>query len=389
MEKQKIAIYINSLARGGAERVVSILLQNLQKDFELHLIMMENKIDFEIPQNQIIHIIKKVHKNKVFNYILIPFYAKSLRKYLEVNNITLIFSLLTLPNLISSFLNKSKWDGKVIISERTMTTEMYDEKTFKGLLVLKLIRKLYPFADKIIPNSKGVQHSLESRLKIVNEYEVIYNPIDLNNLSFDTSFKDEIHKTNDFTFINVGNFFTYKNKNVLIDAFDKIKSESVRLILIGDGPELIHMKKKVRDLNLEDKILFVGFHSSPCAYLKIADCFVSPSNIEGFPNVILEALGMELPVVATDCKSGPREILAPYTENEYQIDTGVEFAEYGLLVPINNHIFLAKAMLEIYTNLNLRENYISKSKKRASSFNIDIIIDRFRTLFLENIKIEL
>lgn len=380
----KIAIFINSLGQGGAERVASILLKHLQEEKEVHLILLKNEINYAIPKNQIIHVLKGESSN-IVNYIKIPLLAYRLMRYLNKNDITIVFSLLTLPNIILSFLKKNGWEGKVIISERTMTSVRYSSSTIKGFFISKLIKHLYPFANIIIPNSKGVQYGLEEDMKIKNNYQVIYNPIDIEQVKVlgQVSIPNLKH-SDKFTFICVGNFFDYKNKTLLIDAFAKLNKLNCRLILIGGGVEFEYIKRKIQDLGLSESVYLTGYHSNPYQYLAISDCFVSPSNIEGFPNVILEALAMGLPVISTDCQSGPREMLAPLTNVNYQVENNLEIAEYGILVPVNSDVILAEAMSIMYNNSQLREKYKSKSLKRASDFNIDNIMGEFKELFSTN-----
>jgi N-acetylgalactosamine-N,N'-diacetylbacillosaminyl-diphospho-undecaprenol 4-alpha-N-acetylgalactosaminyltransferase len=382
----KIAIFINSLGQGGAERIASILLKYLQEEKEVHLILLKNEINYTIPKNQIIHVLKG-ESSSIVNFIKIPLLAYELMSYLKKNDIPIVFSLLTLPNIIASFMKKIGWEGKVIISERTMTPVRYSSLTIKGFLISKLIKQLYPFANIIIPNSKGVQYGLEKDMKIKNNYQVIYNPIDIEqvNVLGQVSIPNFEHSKN-FTFICVGNFFDYKNKTLLINAFAKLNKLNCRLILIGGGVEVEYIKRKIQDLGLSESVYLTGYHPNPYQYLAISDCFISPSNIEGFPNVILEALAMGLPVISTDCQSGPREMLAPRTNINCQVKNNLEIGEYGILVPVNNDIILAEAMFIMYNNFQLREEYKSKSLKRASDFNIDNIIDEFKKIFSTNIS---
>jgi N-acetylgalactosamine-N,N'-diacetylbacillosaminyl-diphospho-undecaprenol 4-alpha-N-acetylgalactosaminyltransferase len=342
---------------------------------------MENYINYPIPENQIIHILPG-GSFRVLNFIKVPLLAFRLKKYLIDNDISTVFSLLILPNLILTFLKKCGWKGKAIISERTMSSLRYNSETIKGIVLSNLIKYLYPYADLIIPNSKGVKYGLEKILKIHNQYNVIYNPIDIeltNTLS-----KIELlnfEQVDLFTFICVGNFFNYKNQILLINAFYRINNLECRLILIGKGPELVFIKKRIDELDLSEKVFLIGSHPNPYQYLAFSDCFVSSSNLEGFPNAILEALAIGLPVIATDCQSGPREILAPYTDTNIQLENRIEYAEYGILVPVNNDEILSEAMSQIYCDSKLRNQYKSKALIRANDFNIDKIISHFKNLF--------
>ncbi|HIQ50620.1 MAG TPA: glycosyltransferase, partial [Nautiliaceae bacterium] len=183
-------------------------------------------------------------------------------------------------------------------------------------------------------------------------------------------------KKNRFTFITIGRLESQKNHKLLINA---IKNINANLWIIGDG----HLKKELEDmiknLKLQDKVKLLGRQSNPYKFLAKADAFVFSSNYEGFPNVLLEALACELPIISTDCKSGPREILAPNSDFTKQT-TDIEIAEFGILVPVGDVKRMADAMKIIIEDENLRNRLRKKALNRAKDFEVDKIIKEWEEI---------
>jgi N-acetylgalactosamine-N,N'-diacetylbacillosaminyl-diphospho-undecaprenol 4-alpha-N-acetylgalactosaminyltransferase len=135
--------------------------------------------------------------------------------------------------------------------------------------------------------------------------------------------------------------------------------------------------EQIIELNLEDRVFLLGKQKNPYKYLAKADCFAFASKREGFPNVLVEALACQLPIISTDCKSGPREILAPESDVNFQLRERVEIANYGILTPINSTPKMVEAMKVIMKSKKLRDSYIEKSLKRVKEFDKDVMINRF------------
>lgn len=137
--------------------------------------------------------------------------------------------------------------------------------------------------------------------------------------------------------VAIGRLARQKSFDTLIKAFSLVsKHLPTRLLLIGDGKEKANLQGLCKDLGVERKVDFLGYQKNPYPYLRLANLFVLSSAWEGSPNVLIEALSLGVPVVATDCPSGPREIL--------------ENGRYGPLVAVGDHLELASAIKKVLSH---------------------------------------
>jgi N-acetylgalactosamine-N,N'-diacetylbacillosaminyl-diphospho-undecaprenol 4-alpha-N-acetylgalactosaminyltransferase len=134
-------------------------------------------------------------------------------------------------------------------------------------------------------------------------------------------------------------------------------------------------------MGMKDKVIFTGFDKNPFKYVSRSDCFVLSSDVEGFPNVLIEALACGKPVISTDCSSGPRELLAPATDLHHRAITDYEIGEYGILTPVGDVSALAAAMKKMYENAALRKQFSEKAAGRAEKFDVDEIKQYFHVAF--------
>jgi N-acetylgalactosamine-N,N'-diacetylbacillosaminyl-diphospho-undecaprenol 4-alpha-N-acetylgalactosaminyltransferase len=315
--KPKLLIFINTLQSGGAERVVSLLLGHLKDDFEIHLALYSNIIEFTIPPEiKIFNLNEPLIQDKAIRFLKLPYISWKVYRYCKKNNINISVAFLYRPCYINALM-KSFWDykGHVIMCERThQTTMQQSHSTIYRMFSKFMVMFSYKRADLVLANSYAMQTDLIENFKIKTPVRVIYNPIDLN---FIKTHVDEepgySFDKNTFHFINVGGFRKEKNHLLLIQAFFILKNLPCKLLIVGGGVMEEELKQKVHDLGLMDKVIFTGFDKNPFKYVSRSDCFVLSSDVEGFPNVLIEALACGKPVISTDCSSGPRELLAPAT----------------------------------------------------------------------------
>ena len=377
---KKIVIFINSLDGGGAERVISTLLNNLVEKYECHLILMENKISYELDSRiNIISLDEKSNQNGIVKLLRLPIISYKLSKVIKKHNFSQITSFLyraNYVNILAKYLSKHK----CIISERIAPSSMYEDKSISSTISKFLIRNLYNKADKIIPVSKAIENDLIENFGANIKQKVIYNPYDIEkieqlskeNVSYIIDRKKSI--------ITVGSLGKRKNHSLLINAFSKIDDEEYKLYILGKGEEEDNLKNLVKELKLQDKVIFIGFDNNPYKYLAKCGIFVLSSNSEGFPNVLAEAMVCGCSVISTDCLSGPREILVPNSDVNFQLENNIELAEYGILIPIKNVDKLQEAMNLIINDESLRKSYQDKAKQRANDFRIDKIIKQYEEI---------
>lgn len=160
--------------------------------------------------------------------------------------------------------------------------------------------------------------------------------------------------------ITVGRLAYQKDHVTLLRAFAlALRRVQARLVLVGQGPLHGELVTLAEELGISDKVLFAGWQENPFAWMANADLFVLSSRFEGFGNVVIEAMACGLPVVSTDCPSGPNEILAN--------------GDAGILVPVGDVHALADAICLVLENSELREQLADKSKRRAPEFDISMI----------------
>jgi N-acetylgalactosamine-N,N'-diacetylbacillosaminyl-diphospho-undecaprenol 4-alpha-N-acetylgalactosaminyltransferase len=265
------------------------------------------------------------------------------------------------PNYINIFAKLFGSRAKTIICERAMPS-LQHKKDLQGFINKFLIKTLYNKADLITANSKGNSLDLKINFGIKN-IKTIYNFIEEKNC--------QKQKEDIFTFVTIGRLDSGKNHKLLVEAFYKADLDA-KLWLIGDGYLKEDLELRIEDLGLKDKVKLLGRQKNPYKFLSKADCFVFSSNYEGFPNVLLEALACELPIISTDCKSGPREILSPETDFTKQTKD-IEIAKYGILTPVGDVDKMAEAMRMMYEDSNLREKYRKIALQRAKDFEVSKI----------------
>ncbi len=377
MQNKKIVFLINSLDGGGAERVVSTLLNHFVNDYECCLILMENKISYDLDSRiNIIHLNESQNQNGIVKLLRLPIIAYKLYRIIKDNNIAQIISFLHRANYVNA-ISKYISSHQVILSERIASSSIYSDNSITSKISKYLIKKLYSKADLIIPVSKAIKNDLVNNFNIKVKQEVIYNPYDIENIKILSKENIDIKIQKEKSIITVGSLQKRKNHSLLINAFSKIENNEYKLYILGIGNEEDNLKLLTKELNIENRVIFLGFDNNPYKYLSRCSIFVLSSNSEGFPNVLAEAMVCGCSVISTDCLSGPREILAPNSDVEFQLKDKNELAQFGILTPINNIQKMTESINLLIKTDSILNSYSKKSIERSNDFNIEKIVNEY------------
>ncbi len=298
---KKIVIAIFTLQGNGAERFALTLAKGLvDAGHEAHIIYFKNIIDLPIPEGVKLHFFDYQKYRAIPKFMRAGFAAKAFDRFVIKNIGT---PDLVLSNLfpVDFVLSKSQLPNVHLVIHNTTSLE-YGER-LAGMR--KQLDKVY-LAKPCVAVSKGVEKDFIEIFGSKSRITTIYNPIDVEQVvSTSNEYIPDIEKP---YIVNVGKFKQQKRHDILIKAYAKANVQE-KLVLVGTGELLEASKKLVKDLGIEDKVIFTGFKKNPYPYIKHAKLMVVSSDFEGFSIAILEALALGTPIISTDCPSGPSEVL--------------------------------------------------------------------------------
>ena len=358
-KKFKLFFVINSLEGGGAEKVLCNLLSWLQPyatqhGGDLHLVLLDKAIETQKCPDFVTKHCLDAGGSLVTS-------AKRLNGLIKQHNPNQVIAFLTRSNIVSTVL--CKWHKiPCTISERVNTSSHFADG-FAGKISKMLIRLCYPLANNIVAVSGGVKHDLVENFGLSeSKINTIYNAYETEKLTqYASETPAQIPKRP--YIVAAGRLSKNKNFALLLEAYAKAQLTE-DLVILGQGPEFENLQNLAHKLAIAERVHFKGYQSNPYPFFKHAAFFVSSSNAEGFPNAIAEAMCLGKAVVATDCPSGPAEILAEtrlYTNNSFE-------AKNGLLCPVNDVDTLTNA-LQHMCNKTTREYYQNMAVQRAQAFS--------------------
>lgn len=391
--KDNLVFLIPTLSSGGAERIVSNLSFELSSKYNIYIALQDSsKVDYSY-NGKILETNTPISKEKIFQQVFEGSYELSkIKKRYDPKATISFLSLPNVVNVLSEFFLGST-DHQSILSVHNFTS-IKESHIYEKIHNL-ILGPIYNKSDLIIAVSKGVKEDLVSNFGVDKEkIEVIYNPIDIKEIQKQSREKLErkkfkkLFENNGPTITTLGSLSEQKGHWHLIRAFKYVKKEfpKAKLIIMGKGNLKQYLSNLARKLDLEKDVFFTGFIENPFKFISKSDLFVLSSLYEGLGNVIIESMACSTPVVSTDCRYGPREILAPNTDFKYETKEKIDYVKYGILTPVcdgtkygekqpltkEEHL-LGEAMITILKDHTLRKKYENLSEKRMLDFSLEKI----------------
>jgi glycosyltransferase involved in cell wall biosynthesis len=287
-------------------------------------------------------------------------------RYLQKETPTVLFSQMHYANIVSILARQiAAQDTKLVLTEHNMFGSVSQQK---DRLVFALARQLYPLADHVLCVSSGVAQSVRNEIDLLeNQLSVIHNPVVTPALQKKAKASIDhpwLKSTDTDIVLGAGQLIPQKDFPTLLRAVALAieTGQSPRLIILGEGPRQDELERLAADLGINEQVCFPGYVENQYPYMYHADVFALSSQWEGLPTVLIEAMACGTPVVATDCKSGPREILKD--------------GKYGPLVPVGDAKALASALEEVLS-APVSPDFL---QERADDFTVDSVLNEYEKL---------
>jgi len=341
------------------EKKDSILLDDLNKNVKVHSIKtfeMERKRD------------ELRNKKGFLNKVIKEYTRKKERKYMKrwLKN---FFSKRDDIQVLIDF-DMSIWKYLGVISVPTVGRFSFSLASKYGKKGKKMNKRMRLY-DKLLIITDEMQKEMEKFYPFAAHKTVkIYNPVgfeEVKRKSNDSSELTEKEKNmlQDDYMIGVSVFDKVKARDEMISAIKIIKDKGrkEKLYLIGDGPERKNLENQIKELELENQVILLGKKKNPFIWLKHAILFIHTSYGEGLPNVLLEAMATETPIISYDCPTGPKDILLD--------------GECGELVEMGNVEQLADKIYNLLIDEKKQNYFKEKMKIRRQDFTVEKSINGF------------
>jgi len=363
--KKKVLFLIPTLKfGGGAAKVASTLTIKFADKYDVSIISLFH--------HQKLHPIKgKYYTLAVKNYytgvITKPIYLQKLIKSIS-------------PDIIISYMNfTSFWIIPILYLFKINTPLIINvnsnpDSNYRKKIYFKYLMKfLFPLkkVTAIVPVSKELKTLLAQKYRI-NKLKIIpiYNGVDIEKIKqmalekIDNN-EEVFNNHNIIKFITLGRLSGEKGHKYLIEAFTKVHKEipNSKLFIIGEGKARLQIDQMIQERNLNNSVTLLGYLHNPYKYISRSDIFVLPSLSEGLPYALIEALICKIPIISTNCETGPREIL--------------ENGKYGILTKVADSRDLAEKMISLAKDEKARTNFSNISQKRIKAFEIKICINKW------------
>lgn len=356
----KILFLIASMRGGGAERVAATLCNSwVSSGHEVVLVTFDEAVnDFYTTDSKITrHTLScfKTSHNKLEKVYSNLSRIWRLRNIIRNENPTVVVSFMDVANILA-IVASLRLKVPVIVSERTYPPYYNHQNLFD-----KIRKFIYKFSDGFVAQTTNVAIWAQQFLPH-DKICVIANPVDVQEIPTTQSERDN-------TILAVGRLGHEKGYDLLIQAFARVHADKPnwRLKIVGEGHERGNLTDQVQALGLGEKISLPGQTKQPQLEYAKAKIFVLSSRVEGFPNVLIEAMAHGAAPISFDCNSGPADII---THNEN-----------GLLVRANDVIALSEAIMTLINDAELTAKLSHAAMTSRHKYSLELISTTWLDLF--------
>lgn len=347
--KKRIVFLIGSMRRGGAERVISILANSYADiGWEVDILtLLDHSNHYDLNKNINFKPICREGKSRIRQ---LPYWIKSIRKYVRENKPDRVVSFIARINVITIF-------SCIGLRQQILVSERNDPASDgRSAFVRFATHLLYPLAHSVVFQTKWAQSCFSN--KIQRKSVIIPNPI---NISVEAS------NVKEKKIVAVGRLLDQKNHRMLIDAFKEIYElhPEYKLYIYGEGKLREALSEQIKKLKLSEAVFLPGNVSKIHERIKDAEIFVLSSKYEGLSNALLEAMMMGLPCISTEC-AGANEV--------------IKNGKNGLLIPIGDKEKLIEAMEKLILEEDFTRSLGEEAKRTSSSFNSTNVLKQWKTI---------
>ena len=372
--KEKLLLISPMLHQGGFERVCITTARLLKPYYDVSIVLFDDAdIAFDIRGLSIINIHLGVRNGKLAKITNLMRRAVRVRKLKQRMKPVIAYSFGPSANMVNA------------LSKTSLTSVFLGLRGYQDVADEPKMKLYVRKADRIICCSKEIEAIVQEKYGYL-QTATLYNPYDAEGITelskekvTDLPWKME-DEDRPRILIGVGRDDPIKGFWHLIKAFYLVQKEipQMRLIIMGDG-SFEQAKSLVSELQLEQKVYFPGVRKNPYKYLAASEMFLLSSYTEGFPNVLVEAMILGRPLISTDCRTGPAEIL--------------DHGKYGILVPdmgdtedysgdtiSEKETCFAEKIVEVLKDSERQKELSELERKRAGEFDYDSYVDNLLKL---------
>lgn len=379
MNKRRVLFLIESLAGGGAEKVLTTLVQHIDKErFDVTVCAISGGGKYE----------DAIKRQVSYKAILAePKNGNVWERWLYVLKHHLVYKWLPLSWVYRVFVPQNS-DVEVAFVEG-FTTKLLSYST-------NLVAKRYAWVHIDLHQNhwtKSVYDNLKEETDVYNQYtelfgvsntvvsafrkelpnvtvpvETVYNPIDVHDILSRANEIVDLKCGKSLLMVTVGRLEPQKSYMRLLRIAKKLIEDGmdVELWILGDGTERNLLEQYVSENKMQERVCLLGFHTNPYKYLRQGDLFVCSSLSEGYSTAVTEALILGLPIITTDC-SGMAELL--------------QNGECGVITE-NDEAALYEGLKRLLTDKSLLEHYRHKAIERGKEFSIEHLMKPIETILM-------